>query len=81
MLYPCLSPELHEFGWGLASQGTGTVPDSEHQSLEGAVLRTACGSAPAWLFVFAHFYTFPAELRCRERWALTEVVDARLGRV
>lgn len=44
----CLSPELHEFGWGFARQGTGTVPDSEPQALEGAVLGTACGSAPAW---------------------------------
>lgn len=65
VLYPCLSPELPESGWGLASQGTGAVPGSEHQALEGAVL----GTAPAWQLVSAYFYTFPAELHCREGWA------------
>lgn len=55
MLYPCLSPELHEFGWGLASQGTGTVPDSEHQSLEGAVHVALPQPGCLFLLISTHF--------------------------
>lgn len=73
-----VSPQSCRSWAGVPSQGTGAVPDPEHRALQGTVLGTAGGSG-SWLLVPAYSCTFPAQLYCREGWALDEVVDVGLG--